>query len=130
MKLPTRSSLSPDRVAIAAGVDTALVTVFVAIGRRNHDEDPGIAGLVTTAAPFLLGLAAGWVVARAWNKPFDLRTGLVVWPVTVVIGMLGRRIVGDGTAVSFVVVATLFTGVTLVGWRAARATVAAKRHAV
>src|SRR6056297_1764404 len=115
MKLPTRSSLSPDRVAIAAGVDTALVTVFVAIGRRNHDEDPGIAGLVTTAAPFLLGLAAGWVVARAWNKPFDLRTGLVVWPVTVVIGMLGRRIVGDGTAVSFVVVATLFTGVTLVG---------------
>jgi hypothetical protein len=130
VKVPGRSSLSVDRVAIAAGIDTALVVTFVAIGRRNHEEDPGVTGLISTGAPFLVGLAAGWLVATAWNKPFHLRTGLTIWPVTVLIGMIGRRIVGDGTAISFVIVATLFTGATLVGWRAIRAAAAARRHAI
>ncbi len=119
---------STRRLAVAAGVDTALVVAFVAIGRNNHDEDPGIAGLVATAAPFLVGLAVGWLVARAWEHPFALRTGLIVWPVTVAGGMIVRRIVGDGTALSFVIVASVFLGATIVGWRAARAAIAARRH--
>ena len=130
MKVPGRRALQIDRVAIAAGIDTALVVTFAAIGRRNHEEDPGVTGLIGTAAPFLVGLAVAWLVAAAWNKPFNVRTGLVVWPVTVVVGMIGRRVVGDGTAVSFVIVATVFTGATLVGWRVIRAVVAAKRHAI
>lgn len=130
MRVPGRSSLSVDRVAIAAGIDTALVVAFAAIGRRNHEEDPGVTGLIGTAGPFVVGLVVAWLVATAWNKPFDVRTGLVVWPVTVVVGMIGRRLIGDGTAVSFVIVATLFTGATLVGWRALRAVIAAKRHVI
>lgn len=130
MRVPGRSSLSVDRVAIAAGIDTALVVAFAAIGRRNHEEDPGVTGLIGTAGPFVAGLVVAWLVATAWNKPFDVRTGLVVWPVTVVVGMIGRRLIGDGTAVSFVIVATLFTGATLVGWRALRAAIAAKRHVI
>ncbi|WP_040491750.1 DUF3054 domain-containing protein [Ilumatobacter nonamiensis] len=118
------------RLAIAAGVDTAVVVAFVAIGRNNHDEDPGIAGLFSTAAPLLIGLAIGWLVARAWDQPFALRTGLVVWPVTVAAGMIVRRILGDGTALSFVIVATIFLGVFLVGWRAARLAIVSRRHIV
>ena len=57
-----------NRLPIAAGLDAFVVVAFVAIGRRNHDENPGIAGLVDTAAPFVLGLALAWTVARAWNR--------------------------------------------------------------
>lgn len=118
------------RMAAAAGIDAAVVVAFVAIGRNNHDEDPGLAGLFSTAAPFLVGLAIGWLVARAWDKPLALRTGLIVWPVTVAAGMIVRRILGDGTALSFVIVATVFLGVTLVGWRAARMAIVSRRHLV
>ncbi len=124
---PTAPSRPFDRVAIAAGIDTALVTAFVAIGRRNHDEDPGIAGLLGTAAPFLVGLVVGWLVARAWSAPLTVRTGLVVWPTTVAVGMMIRRLVGDGTALSFIIVAAAFTGFTLVGWRIIASLVSARR---
>jgi hypothetical protein len=116
-----------DRVPLAVGFDTGLVVAFVAIGRRNHDEDPGVLGLLSTAAPFLIGLVAAWLIARAWNEPTRLRTGLMIWPVTVAVGMIVRKIVGDGTALSFVIVATLFVGATLVGWRAVFESIAKRR---
>ena len=49
----------------------------------------------------------------------QLLTGLTIWPITVLVGMIVRNLVFDrGTATSFVIVATIFLGVTLVGWRA------------
>jgi hypothetical protein len=113
----TTATIHRNRVPVAAGLDTAIVVLFVAIGRRNHDEEPGIAGLVETAAPFLIGLVAAWVVSRAWRDPTSIRTGLVVWPVAVAGGMIIRRLAGDGTAISFVIVTTVFLGAFLVGWR-------------
>ena len=92
--------------------------VFVAIGRRNHDEGSAIGEVFRIAAPFLIGLAAGWIVARAWRRPFELATGGVIWVVTVALGMVLRRTLFDrGTAFSFVIVASVFTGVLLLGWR-------------
>ena len=106
-----------------------MVTLFVAAGRRTHEQDPAITGLVETGAPFLLGLAAGWLVARAWRHPAGVRTGLIVWPVTVAVGMVLRRVVfDDGTATSFVIVATAFLGATLVGWRLVLAGFDARRR--
>ena len=125
----SRSSIN-ERTPIAAAFDAGLVTAFVAIGRRNHDEDPGVIGLLSTAAPFLVGLVVGWLVAKAWDDPMPIRKGLIIWPITVVVGMIGRQLTGDGTAPSFVIVATLFLGVTLVGWRAARIAIVAKRHTI
>jgi hypothetical protein len=122
-------SAPKDRVPLAVGFDTALVVAFVAIGRRNHDEDPGVLGLLSTTAPFLIGLVAAWVIARAWNEPTRVRTGLMIWPVTVAVGMIVRQVVGDGTALSFVIVATLFVGATLVGWRAVFEAIANHRPA-
>jgi hypothetical protein len=106
------------RVRVAAALDVAVVVVFVAIGRRNHDEGSGLGQVLRIAAPFLIGLAVGWIVARAWREPFSLATGAVIWIVTIAVGMVLRRTLFDrGTAFSFVVVATVFTGVLLLGWR-------------
>ncbi|MFK7919545.1 MAG: DUF3054 domain-containing protein [Ilumatobacter sp.] len=116
-----------ERVPLAAALDAGLVTAFVAIGRRNHDEDPGVVGLLETAAPFLIGLAVGWLVARAWRDPMPIRAGLIIWPTTVVVGMILRQLTDAGTALSFVIVATLFVGATLVGWRVITAAVTPKR---
>ena len=114
MSAPTRRL-----VAVAAACDVVAVLVFVALGRRSHDEGGNVvAGVLSVAAPFLIALAVGWAAARAWRAPMVWRTALVVWPVTVAVGMLLRRFVFDrGTATSFIVVATIATGVLLLGWR-------------
>jgi len=108
------------RVALlAASFDVIAIVVFVAIGRRSHDEGEALRGILRVAAPFLIGLGGGWLVARAWKAPTATTTGMVIWPVTVGVGMLLRRFAfDDGTALSFIIVASLFTGVLLVGWRA------------
>ena len=106
------------RVRIAAALDIAVIVVFVAIGRRNHDEGSGFGEVLRIAAPFLIGLATGWIVARAWRRPFELVTGCTIWVVTVALGMVLRKTLFDrGTAVSFIIVASVFTGVLLLGWR-------------
>jgi hypothetical protein len=108
------------RLPLALGIDTFSVVFFVAVGRREHDRDSAIAGLIDTAAPFLIGLAIAWLVLRAWKRPTDWRTGVGIWAITLVAGMLLRNIVfGDGTATSFVIVATLFLALFLIGWRVA-----------
>ncbi|MFP5489757.1 MAG: DUF3054 domain-containing protein [Acidimicrobiia bacterium] len=107
-----------DRVPLAVGIDTFSIVLFVAPGLRSHDQDGAFTAVLETAAPFLLGLGAGWLVARAWRRPVSVLTGLVVWPVTILVGMVVRNAVFDrGTATSFVVVATLFVGAFVVGWR-------------
>lgn len=108
-----------DRLPFAIGLDVFVVVLFVAIGRRNHDESGAFTAVVETALPFLIGLAVGWLAVRAWRRPTRVLTGVAVWPVTVLVGMIVRNLVFDrGTATSFVVVATVFLGVFLVGWRA------------
>ena len=47
-------------------------------------------------------------------------TGCTIWVVTIALGMVLRRTLFDrGTAFSFVVVASVFTGLLLLGWRLA-----------
>ena len=107
------------RLAVAIALDVASILLFVAIGRREHDDDGASSTYLEVAAPFLIGLAAGWLVARAWRTPWSLRAGLEVWVVTVVVGMLVRRFgFDDGTALAFVIVASAFTALCLLGWRA------------
>ena len=89
---------------------------------RRGDHRRGVA---ETAWPFLTGTAVGWLAARAWRQPAALApTGLTIWLCTVVIGMLLRKATSAGTAVSFVVVASLVTAILLLGWRAAVAALA------
>lgn len=118
------------RATVRAGVfDVVAVLVFVALGRRSHDEGGNaVTETLRVGAPFLIALAVGWLVARAWTRPVALTTGVIVWVVTVVAGMVLRNIVFDrGTATSFVLVATIATGVLLVGWRAVALAIS-RRH--
>jgi hypothetical protein len=108
-----------NRVPAALAADVVCVLVFCAIGRRSHAEGLTVAGVAQTAWPFLAGTSLGWLLARAWRRPVALLpTGVTVWVATVVVGMLLRKVSGQGTAASFIVVATLTTEALLLGWRA------------
>ena len=101
------------------GIDVAVVVAFVAIGRETHDEANQLTAFVKTAAPFLLALGAGWLVTHIWRAPTDVKRGAAVAITTVVGGMVLRRLVfSEGTAFAFIVVATIFLGAGLIGWRA------------
>jgi hypothetical protein len=108
----------PRRSPVWFGVDVACVLVFCALGRRSHDEGLNIAGIATTAWPFLSGTALGWLVSRAWRRPSAVYpTGVVVWLSTVTVGMLLRKVTNGGVAGSFIVVAATVTALLLLGWR-------------
>ncbi|HEX7826475.1 MAG TPA: DUF3054 domain-containing protein [Mycobacterium sp.] len=114
-----QASATRVRPATALLIDVVCVIVFCTIGRRSHAEGITVAGVAETAWPFLTGTAVGWLAARAWRQPSALApTGLIIWLSTVAIGMLLRKATSAGTAVSFVVVASLVTAILLLGWRA------------
>jgi peptidoglycan/LPS O-acetylase OafA/YrhL len=99
-------------------LDVLAVLLFAAVGRRTHAEEVSIAGIASTAWPFLAGTVTGWGVARAWRRPSSSATGLMVWLATVALGMLLRHLTGEGTAWPFVMVATVVLAALLLGWRA------------
>jgi len=75
-------------------------------------------------------VAVGWLVARAWRRPLALwPTAVAVWAATWAVGMLLRLATGQGIAPSFQVVAAVFLGLGLVGWRALAWVVARRRPA-
>jgi hypothetical protein len=109
----------PRQGPVWLGVDVVCVLAFCAVGRRSHDEGLNVAGIATTAWPFLSGTALGWLLSQAWRRPSAVYpTGVVVWLSTVVVGMLLRKVTSAGVAGSFIVVAATVTAVLLLGWRA------------
>ena len=118
------SAPSTSRQVRAGGVALALVLDVVAVlalatgGRAAHSADSPVTAVVTIAWPFLVGLAVGWVLLRAWRHPFaPWPTGLVLWVSTWVVGMALRWATGEGLATAFLVVSAAFLLATLVGWR-------------
>lgn len=106
--------------SLAAVADCCCVLAFVIIGRASHTQGETLAGIASTAWPFLTGLAAGWVASRAWRRPDALKpAGLAAWLAAVAVGMVLRVVSGQGTAFAFIVVALVFLGLCLLGWRAA-----------
>ncbi len=100
-------------------LDAVAVLVFAAIGRESHAEGFSFSGVIDTAFPFLVGVLLGWAVIE-WQKWTALgwRAALGVLVPTVVVGMVGRRLLGDGTAPTFVIVATVVLAALFFGWRA------------
>lgn len=98
-------------------IDVLVVLAFVAIGRDTHNQGSAIIGFLQTAAPFLLAVPLGWLVAGE-TRLRPIRGGLSVAATTLIVGMIVRRYVfDDGTAGAFVAVAAGFFGVTMVMWR-------------
>ena len=120
---------SRPRAAAALATDLVFVALFAAVGRRNHAEGLSISGVVETAWPFLAGTVVGWLVSRGWHRPLTVvPTGVIVWVCTVAVGMLLRKATSEGTAASFIAVATLTIGLLLLGWRAVVTRVTRRRH--
>lgn len=121
--------MSRGGVAAALTADAVLVTAFALAGRTSHAEDP-LAGLWTTAWPFLAALAVGWALTRAWRAPAaPMRTGIPIAFVTVAIGMVLRALSGQGTALPFILVASAVILAALVGWRLVATAVLRRRSA-
>jgi hypothetical protein len=103
---------------LAVLLDCCCVLVFVIIGRASHAKGESLAGIASTAWPFLAGLGAGWLAAQAWRRPLGLfPAGVGGWLGAVALGMVLRVVSGQGTAFAFVLVALAFLGLFLLGWR-------------
>lgn len=111
--------------------DLVGVVLFVIIGRRSHDEGNAVTGTLRVAAPFLLALVAAWLVRRrSVEQSATIGFGIPVWLVTVVVGLALRRVVfGQGLALPFIIVATLFLALVLLGWRLFYARLARRQRA-
>lgn len=117
---PAASALDRSRVWAPLLLDVVAVFVFVIVGRDEHQQTSTFGDIVTVAAPFLIGVAAGSVAALALGRPLrSLGAGAIVLVATIVVGMLLRRFVWDrGTALAFVLVTSGFLALCLLGWRA------------
>ena len=101
-------------------VDLVALVVFATIGRRSHAEGITVAGVLSTAWPFAVGAVVGWLVVRAWRRPVAVwPSGVGAWLGALGVGMLLRRVAGEGTPLDFVAVAAVFLAVFLLGWRLA-----------
>jgi hypothetical protein len=99
--------------------DVAVLVVFVLVGRQSHHEDAGLAGFVRVWWPFAVGLAVAWIATGLWRAPLAWGRAVAAWLVTVGVGMALRIAVeGRDFKPAFVVVALLFVGAGMLGWRA------------
>jgi hypothetical protein len=105
------------RTPIRIALDLVLVVVFVIIGHASHGEALTPGGILLTGWPFLVGCLLGSVLACVVLRLSWLREGLLVWAITVVVGMLLRGITGGSLAIGFLIVATIVLAVFLIGWR-------------
>lgn len=110
----------------AAAVDMIAVALFVVIGRASHRHAETAAGIASTAWPFAVGLGTGWAILAARGRrrgerpdPATLSSGAAVCAATVACGMALRVVAGQGTAPTFIGVATGFLGALMLGGRAA-----------
>jgi len=108
----------------AAAVDLIAVALFVVIGRASHRHAETAAGVASTAWPFAVGLGSGWALVALLGRrgtrvdPSTLASGAAICAATVAGGMVLRVVAGQGTAPSFVGVATGFLGALMLGGRA------------
>ncbi|PXA79117.1 DUF3054 domain-containing protein [Auritidibacter ignavus] len=77
--------------------DALLVLLFAALGNREHDSGLAMGEIVSTAWPFLAGLALGWLVTASWRRPAQIwPAGVVVLAITVAAGMILRQLFTAG----------------------------------
>lgn len=101
-------------------ISIALFALLARAAHRSPDMPFTFVGVLDTMWPFLLGVAAGWLVLRGRKLAGNavLPDGLIVWVTTVVVGLV---IWGIRNAKvphwSFVIVASVMSALLLLGWR-------------
>ena len=113
---------------VAFAADLLVLVVFVAVGRRSHDEGSGLDGFLRVWWPFAVALVVATIASGLWRAPLEWRRAIVAWLVTVALGMTLRIAVqGRDFKPTFVIVTTVFVGSGMLGWRAVVQKVAARR---
>jgi len=113
---------------VGFAADLLALVVFVALGRRSHDEGSGLAGFLRVWWPFAVALVVATVASGTWRAPLEWRRAIVAWLVTVALGMTLRIAVqGREFKPTFVIVTTVFVGAGMLGWRAVVRKLAARR---
>jgi FtsH-binding integral membrane protein len=104
-------------------IDLICVVAFAAGGKSAHDDSSTWWVIARIAWPYALAcLLAHFVVWRRGWEPRQWRpAGFVVLATTYVLGMVLRLISGRGIAIGFLIVAIIFLGLTMLGWRALNA---------
>jgi hypothetical protein len=113
------STTAPRTVPVwpAAVADAVAVLAFTLIGIASHDGSL-VAAFGRVVWPFALAAALGWVITRAWLDPTRIwPTGVLIWFITVLGGLLLRGVSGQGLAWSFTLVTAVFLAITMLGWR-------------
>lgn len=101
---------------VPLGVDLLFVLVFSIIGRMSHGLD--LAGIFSTAWPFMAACVVGWIVVGSLgDRGYGLRALAVVWLTTWLGGLATRILVQDSVDPSFVAVAGSFLLLFLGAWR-------------
>ncbi|HZS90450.1 MAG TPA: DUF3054 domain-containing protein [Chloroflexota bacterium] len=124
---PAGTAPYTSRTALLALGDTVALLAFAAIGRSNHGEAVSPGDVIGTALPFL---AAWFVVASligALGRPGSAQStqpgrllprAALAWIIAVPLALVIRGIAkGEQIQPAFAVVALLFNGLTLLGWR-------------
>ncbi|MBT0567498.1 DUF3054 domain-containing protein [Williamsia sp. CHRR-6] len=132
--MSTTTTATRRSIGVSAVFDAVTVAVFVTIGRSNHHDGLSVSGIASTFWPFAVGAAVGWAITyvlgtvRAggvdkhhFRPARVVPAGVIIWVSTVAVGMSLRVGSGQGTAVSFIIVASVFLGVFFLGWRTVRA---------
>jgi peptidoglycan/LPS O-acetylase OafA/YrhL len=114
-------------VTLAAGADVLAVLMFAAVGRSSHAEEVDAFGVLTIAAPFLVGLLVGWLAVRAWRAPLRLPVGVAVWASAVVVGLGIRAAFTHRLPLTFALIAATSLALVLLGWRVAARLIARMR---
>jgi len=117
---PRTSSAKRLPFILTLGIDTLLVVIFCIIGRLSHAEGilGDLPGLLNTIWPFLAALVTVHLIMLLRAIPAErMLPGAVLWILTVAGGFLLRAVSGQGTALPFLIVATLTLALLLLGWR-------------
>lgn len=100
--------------------DVLAILAFAIFARMAHKSEPfTVLNILDTWWPFLIGVVIAWGYF-AWRKVSGvvLSSGVIVWACTVVSG-LGIWAANNGRTphISFIIVATVMSGLLLLGWR-------------
>ncbi len=111
-------------------ITALLLAVFAFLARVAHqtDEMPlTVGGWASTLWPFLLGVGAAALIGAVarWDAVRIIPAGVATWAITVLVG-LGIWSLRNGELPhwSFILVATVMSGLLLLGWRL----IAGRRH--
>lgn len=112
-----------NKPAVPVILDILAIALFALLARMAHQSDEmplNFNGWVSTLWPFLIGVALGWVliILRKWDGRLVVPAGLSAWVITVLVG-LGIWSLRNGAIPhwSFIMVATIMSGVLMLGWR-------------